>query len=166
MIIIEEEELDEDKKDGGSNNDNDENSLPYLMKFTGRFEELFHSMQCCSQWPAESDVRLYYNCLPKIPMMDMKGKKFIPLAGARQFDLIIFTSVIEFSKESRFTAFSITPNGPTKKFANHIKKIIRFISKAKMTKLDFVTVHSLITDIKQFDDWQRYGFFFPITIVK
>ncbi len=151
--------------DDGENEENKtEDSTPYLMEYTGKLEELFISITLCSQWPAESEVKLYYNAIPRIAMMDMKGNKIRPEID-HKWDLLVFTPTTEFLGKSHITGFSVTFAGQPKKFTLLIEKIIRFISKVKMTQHDFSAVHSFIGDIKQFNDWRKYGFFFPITIV-
>ncbi len=144
-----------------------EDTLPYLLKFQGPLVELFTTITCCDQWPNESEVKLYYNCLPKIPMMDKKGKKFIPRTN-HQLDLIILSKLTKSSSspgESQFTGFSLTIEDQPKKFVAHIRKIIRFISKPNMKPLDFSAVTVFLNDIRQFVGWEKYAFFFPIQLV-
>ena len=161
MISIDEEN---DEKEVEENTRLSDDVTPYLIAYTGRLEELFTSITHCNQWPLESDVRLYYNGIPNIAMKDMRGKKIRPEIG-QKLDLIILTPIVSFSEKGRFTGFSVDFDEQPKKFTAIIKKIIRFISKTTMKPLDFSAVHTFVNDIKQFDNWQKYGFFFPIHIV-
>ena len=144
-------------------NPNQKDSIPYLTCYKGELEELFSSYTRCLQWPSDSDTRLYYNCRPKIAMMGKDGKKFRPKA-TRQFDLILFSHRTTESVHGNyyFVGFSVTYKKPRKFFVTIIKRILRFISKERMTDLDLQVVINQIEDIKRLGYIEKFGFIFPL----